>query len=82
MEALLKEYLPILIFLGLAFGLTCAMLTPRTNSIPDGLNRTEFHERHEKGIREAIEFAAAEGLPNVICMSGNRRGMPDDGLSP
>ena len=26
MEALLKEYLPILIFLGLAFGLTCAMI--------------------------------------------------------
>ena len=26
MEALLKEYLPILIFLGLAFGLVCAML--------------------------------------------------------
>ena len=26
MAALLKEYLPILIFLGLAFGLTCAMI--------------------------------------------------------
>ena len=26
MEALLREYLPILIFLGLAFGLVCAML--------------------------------------------------------
>ena len=25
-----------------------------------------------------IEFAAAEGVPNVICMSGNRKGMADE----
>jgi hydroxypyruvate isomerase len=25
-----------------------------------------------------IEFAAAEGIPNVICMSGNRKGMSDE----
>ncbi len=60
------------------FGLTCAMLTPRGNSIPDGFNRKENHERIIKGLRDAIEFAAAEGLPNIICMSGNRRGLADD----
>lgn len=59
-------------------GLTCAMLSPPGNSIPDGLNRPEFHARIQNGLKEAIEFAAAEGIPNVICMSGNRRGMPDD----
>jgi len=31
-----------------------------------------------KDLREKIDFAAAEGLPNVICMSGNRKGMPDE----
>jgi hydroxypyruvate isomerase len=58
------------------FGLTCAMLG--RVSIADGLNRKEFHEGIEKQLRANIEFAAAEGLPNVICMAGNRRGMADD----
>jgi hydroxypyruvate isomerase len=57
------------------FGLTCAMV--RCRSISDGLNRTENHGWIEKELRDHIEFAAAEGLPNVICMSGNRRGMSD-----
>src|SRR5712692_9264571 len=58
------------------FGLTCAMI--RCNSIPDGLNRKENHDKIEKELRTHIEFAAEEGLPNVICMAGNRRKMPDD----
>jgi hydroxypyruvate isomerase len=60
------------------YGLTCAMLSPKiSNFIPNGLNRKEFHAPIQKALEEAIEFAAAEGLPNVICMSGNRKGMPD-----
>jgi hydroxypyruvate isomerase len=57
-------------------GLTCAMI--RCSSISDGLNRKENHDRIEKELTEHIEFAAAEGLPNVICMAGNRAGMADD----
>jgi hydroxypyruvate isomerase len=57
-------------------GLTCAMV--RCKSIPDGLNRKENHDWIEQELRKHIEFAAAEGLPNVICMSGNRKGMSDD----
>jgi hydroxypyruvate isomerase len=57
-------------------GLTCAMLG--RVSISDGLNRKEFHDGIVKQLRANIEFAAAEGLPNVICMAGNRRGMADD----
>jgi hydroxypyruvate isomerase len=57
-------------------GLTCAMMSCR--SIADGLNRKANHARIEKELRENIEFAAAEGLPNVICMSGNRKGLADD----
>src|SRR5205823_6485758 len=41
------------------------------------LNRTENHAHIIKALEDALEFAAAEGLPNVICMSGNRKGMPD-----
>jgi hydroxypyruvate isomerase len=58
------------------YGLTCAMI--RCSSITDGLNRKENHDRIERELRQHIEFAAAEGLPNVICMSGNRRGMSDE----
>jgi hydroxypyruvate isomerase len=58
------------------FGLTCAMI--RCASIEDGLNRKENHKKIEQELRKHIDFAAAEGLPNVICMSGNRKGMVDD----
>src|SRR5262252_4005485 len=46
-------------------------------SIPDALNRTENHERIEKSLRAAINEAAANGVPNVITFSGNRKGMDD-----
>jgi hydroxypyruvate isomerase len=58
-------------------GLTCAVLTPKGNSISDGLNRPANHARIIKGLHEGIDFAAAQGIPNVICMSGNRKGMDD-----
>src|SRR5438132_1205431 len=47
------------------YGLTCAMI--RCASIPAGLNRVENHERIEQELRKHIEFAATEGIPNVIC---------------
>jgi hydroxypyruvate isomerase len=58
-------------------GLTCAMLSGACE-IGNCLNRTENHDRLEKALAEHIEFAAAHGIPNVICFSGNRRGMSDD----
>jgi hydroxypyruvate isomerase len=58
-------------------GLTCAMLIG-AQSISDCLNRVDQHDRVERDLRSAIEFAAAHGLRNVICFSGNRKGMPDD----
>ncbi|HEV3203277.1 MAG TPA: TIM barrel protein [Gemmataceae bacterium] len=60
-------------------GVSCAMI--RCKSITDGLNRKENHGWIEEELRKNIDFAAAEALPNVICMSGNRKGMADeDGL--
>ena len=38
----------------------------------------ENHNKIVKALLEDIEFAAAEGLPNVLCMSGNREKMSDD----
>lgn len=58
-------------------GLTCAMLSGGC-TIPDGFNRKENHDRLEKSAREHIEFAADNGLPNMIVFSGNRRGMSDE----
>jgi hydroxypyruvate isomerase len=61
------------------YGLTPTMLPgPYGGTIPDAINRKENHDRIEKGLREAIDLAAAGGCPNVITFSGNRRGMPDE----
>jgi hydroxypyruvate isomerase len=57
-------------------GLTCAMLGGV--SITRGFNRKEHHDQLVKELRGKIDLAAAESLPNVICMSGNREGLPDD----
>ncbi|MDD3586007.1 MAG: TIM barrel protein [Thermoguttaceae bacterium] len=48
------------------------------SSIPDGYNRTENHEWLNAGYEELIPFAAKLKVPNIICMSGNRRGMDDE----
>jgi len=59
------------------FGLTCAMANGVTK-ITDGFNRLENHARYVPGMIERISACAAAGLPNVICFSGNRRGLADD----
>src|SRR5215831_3746164 len=46
-------------------------------TITDALNRKENHDGIEKSLRAAIDEAAANGVPNVITFSGNRRGMAD-----
>jgi hydroxypyruvate isomerase len=60
------------------YGLTCSMLNCEGVSIANGLNRKENHEKIEAGLRKAIDFAAENGLPNVITFSGNRQGMSDE----
>jgi hydroxypyruvate isomerase len=57
-------------------GLTCAVVGGA--DIGRGLNRTKYHDRIIKELTERIEFAEAEKLPNVICMSGNRDGLDDE----
>lgn len=58
-------------------GLTCAVLRC-ASGIVNGLNRKENHDKIVKELHDDIDFAAANGVPNVLTMSGNRKGMPDD----
>jgi hydroxypyruvate isomerase len=62
-------------------GIGCALLSGA--DIVHGLNREANHPKILHQLREFIEFAADNGVPNVICMAGNRtidgRGRPLDG---
>jgi len=58
-------------------GLTCAMANG-TTTIPNGFNRIENHAKYVPSMIERIKACADAGLPNVICFSGNRAGMPDE----
>jgi len=65
-----------------AHGLTCAMGyapagDPRTR-LTKGWNRTEHHAWLLPGYEQGIRLAAAAGVPNVICFSGNRDGASDE----
>ena len=63
------------------YNLTCAMTT---SPVVDGLggiakafNRVEHHDKLVAAYEDWIPKAAAAGLTNVICFSGNRDGMGD-----
>ncbi|MYE88338.1 TIM barrel protein [Candidatus Poribacteria bacterium] len=47
-------------------------------SLPDGLNKRENHDRIEQEILENLEVAAANDIPGLICFSGNREGKSDE----
>ena len=59
------------------YGLMPAMTSGKA-TIPNGFNRKENHDRLEKELQETIAAAAEAKVPNVICFSGNRRGLADD----
>jgi hydroxypyruvate isomerase len=60
------------------YGLVPSMYPPGPGgTIPESLNRKENHERLEPLMHAALDEAAANGAPNVITFSGNRRGMAD-----
>jgi hydroxypyruvate isomerase len=42
-------------------------------SLPDGLNKRSNHDRIEAELRTSIDIAAANGIPGLICFSGNRQ---------
>ena len=60
------------------YGLVPSMYPPGPGgTIPEALNRTENHDRLRPLMHAAIDEAAANGVPNIITFSGNRKGMAD-----
>ena len=59
------------------YGLIPTMVPGFGGTIPDALNRKENHAALEKSMHEGIDLCAAEGAPNLITFSGNRKGMAD-----
>jgi hydroxypyruvate isomerase len=57
-------------------GLECAMANG-FGTIPVGFNRPDQHDRLVAAAEQMIPKAAAAGVPNIVCFSGNRGGMSD-----
>jgi hydroxypyruvate isomerase len=47
-------------------------------SLTEGWNDKQYHQTLIKNYTDGIEQAAKAGYKNIICFSGNRKGMPDD----
>lgn len=58
-------------------GLVCA-LGRGPDTIANSFNRREHHARLVPAFRERIAAAAAAGVPQLVCFSGNRRGLSDE----
>jgi hydroxypyruvate isomerase len=57
-------------------GLVCAMANG-FGTIPVGFNRPNQHDKLVADAERMIPRAAAAGVPNIVCFSGNRGGMSD-----
>ncbi len=57
-------------------GLVCAMANG-FGTIPVGFNRLTQHDKLVADAERMIPRAAAAGVPNIVCFSGNRGGMSD-----
>lgn len=58
-------------------GLDSSMCNGAEINLVDGWNDPKFHEQLIKNYSEMIPKVAAAGYKNLICFSGNRRGMND-----
>ena len=57
-------------------GLICAM-SNGFGTIPVGFNRPDNHDKLVADAERMIPLAAAAGVPNIVCFSGNRAGISD-----
>jgi hydroxypyruvate isomerase len=60
------------------YGLTSALPWGAGKGIVDGFNELSLHDELVKSYSEVIPKAAAAGLTQIICFSGNRKGMDDE----
>jgi len=58
--------------------LICAMVSGVPGGIENGLNRIENHDKIVEYFEKTLPIVAEAGYPNIICFSGNRRGMDDE----
>lgn len=59
-------------------GLTCAMVSGVPGGIGNGLNRLENHDKIVEWFEATAPKAAALDTRQIICFSGNRRGLDDE----
>lgn len=60
------------------YDLVCAMVSGVPGGIADGLNRLENHDKIVAFFEQTAPLVANAGFKNIICFSGNRRGMSDE----
>ena len=60
------------------YGLDSSMCNGAEINLVDGFNNRSFHEQLIKNYKEMIPLVAKEGYSNLICFSGNRRGIDDE----
>ncbi len=60
------------------YDIHCAMCNGAEISLTEGWNDPKYHETLIKNYTEMIPKVAEAGYTNLICFSGNRRGMDDD----
>ncbi|HXJ58858.1 MAG TPA: TIM barrel protein [Verrucomicrobiae bacterium] len=58
-------------------GLMCAMVSGVPGGITSGLNRLENHDKIVAFFEDVAPKVASAGAKNIICFSGNRKGMSD-----
>ncbi len=60
------------------YGLECGISNGANLGIPNGFNEPDNHEELLRQYTELIPRGADFGLKQIICFSGNRRGMTDE----
>ena len=59
-------------------GIVSSMCNGAEINLVDGFGEKKFHEKLIKNYEEVIPMVAKAGYKNLICFSGNRRGMDDE----
>jgi hydroxypyruvate isomerase len=60
------------------FGLKATMVNPEEFSLSEGFNDANLHADLQATYSDLIDIAAAKGVRNIICFSGNRNGKSDE----
>jgi hydroxypyruvate isomerase len=59
-------------------GMHCSMCNGAEISLTEGWNDRQYHARLIDNYRKHIQLVSAAGYANLICFSGNRRGMDEE----